>query len=141
VEPKQITGDMVVAKAREYIGTPWHHAARCKGVGIDCIGLFVCVGQELGLQIIDVVNYSMGSQLNRMLDELDPYVIDVDLKDVRTGDLMVFSGKMMPNHCGIYSGEDTLIHAWRTVGKVVEMPLDEYWMNNLFGVFRIKESI
>jgi hypothetical protein len=32
------TRDAVIAEARSWLGTPWHHQASLKGVGCDCIG-------------------------------------------------------------------------------------------------------
>ena len=39
----------VVAAAREWIGTPYHHMADVKGVGFDCAMLLVRVFCDLGL--------------------------------------------------------------------------------------------
>ena len=32
-------GDKIIAEARAWIGTPYHHQAAVKGVGCDCLGL------------------------------------------------------------------------------------------------------
>jgi cell wall-associated NlpC family hydrolase len=32
------TREAVIAEARTWLGTPWHHQASLKGVGCDCIG-------------------------------------------------------------------------------------------------------
>src|SRR5579863_4434009 len=40
----------IVAKAREYIGTPFVHQGRTKGQAIDCVGLVICTASELGLK-------------------------------------------------------------------------------------------
>ena len=49
-----------VRMARDYLGTPYHHQARLKGHGIDCVGLVVCVARELGVLPfdVDVTGYS-----------------------------------------------------------------------------------
>ena len=39
----------VVAAARAWIGTPYHHMADIKGVGVDCAMLLVRVYCDLGL--------------------------------------------------------------------------------------------
>ena len=39
----------VVTAAREWIDTPFHHQARLKGVGVDCVGLVIGVARELAL--------------------------------------------------------------------------------------------
>ena len=48
----------IVATAREYLLTPFHHQGRKKGVGIDCVGLIACVGHELGILDYDCTDYS-----------------------------------------------------------------------------------
>ena len=52
-----VTKAEIVAKAREYVGTPFHHQARMKGVGVDCVGLLFGVGRDLGLAWRDVGAY------------------------------------------------------------------------------------
>jgi cell wall-associated NlpC family hydrolase len=44
------TRDDIVRQARTWIGTPFHHQARLKSKGCDCLGLIVGVVDELGLK-------------------------------------------------------------------------------------------
>lgn len=39
----------VVAEARSWIRTPYHHAARVKGVGVDCAQILIAVYAAVGL--------------------------------------------------------------------------------------------
>ncbi len=41
------TRDAVVAAARKYIGTPYHHQAALCGAGCDCLGLIRGVWRDL----------------------------------------------------------------------------------------------
>jgi len=41
--------DKVIAEARSWIGTPWHHLARVKGAGVDCAQFLVAVYAAAGL--------------------------------------------------------------------------------------------
>jgi len=41
--------DEIVRLSRAYIDTPFHHAARLPGVGLDCVGLLVCVARAVGI--------------------------------------------------------------------------------------------
>ena len=58
----------VIAEARSWLRTPYHHAARLKGVGVDCaqilIGVFSAPSVALIPPII-VANYSPQWHLNR----------------------------------------------------------------------------
>ncbi len=40
------TPDDVIAEARTWLGTPWHHQASVKGVGCDCIGFVRGVAEK-----------------------------------------------------------------------------------------------
>ena len=53
-----IPAERVLTEARSWMGTPWHHQARLKGVGVDCIGLVVGVCSALGLPLEDSKNYA-----------------------------------------------------------------------------------
>lgn len=44
-----MTRERILAAARAWLGTPFHHAARIKGVGVDCLHFVVAVYQEVGL--------------------------------------------------------------------------------------------
>ncbi len=134
---KKLTGDAVVAKAREYIGTKWHHAGRKKGVGIDCSGLLVGVMDELGIGIVDDVNYTTGDEYERMLMHLDKYGRRLTEDDqARNGDVYVFRGERMLNHCGIYVADaDTIIHCFRPLG-CIEQPMGAILRKNLSVRFR-----
>ena len=41
--------EKIVAEARSWIGTPFHHAARLKGVGVDCANLLIGVYAAAGI--------------------------------------------------------------------------------------------
>ena len=36
----------IIQTARQWLDTPYHHQARVKGVGVDCIGLVIGVCWE-----------------------------------------------------------------------------------------------
>ncbi len=54
----------LIATARSYIGTRFHHQGRLKGKGIDCLGLLVCVAQELSLVARDGSNFSDADRID-----------------------------------------------------------------------------
>jgi cell wall-associated NlpC family hydrolase len=43
------TREQFVAEARSWEGTPFHHQANLKGVGVDCVGLIRGAAIELGM--------------------------------------------------------------------------------------------
>ena len=138
VDPKRI-----VEVERTYIGTPWHHAARLKGVGIDCAGLLVCVSHELGIPVEDFVNYDREDEFESLVGEIEKYCNQIPISELaKTGDILVFRSRQMYNHCGFFSEERrTFIHAYNTPGcaKVVETPFDTPWVIRLARIYRYKD--
>lgn len=55
----KVTGEMVVAAARKYVGVPFVDRGRDRNEGLDCIGLLLCVARDLDLRFPqDIVGYS-----------------------------------------------------------------------------------
>jgi len=115
----------VVAAARSWIGTPYHHAADVKHVGVDCAMFMVRVFVDLGLvepfdprpYTIDWFNHRdeeryMGFLLARAREVAEP----------QPGDVMLFKLGRCFAHGGIVSQADPLrlIHAYSPARSVVE---------------------
>lgn len=69
-----MTPQAVVDSARSLVGTPYHHQARLPGVGVDCAGVLIVIGRQLGLvePEFDVGNYGRvpdGAALRAYCDE------------------------------------------------------------------------
>ena len=119
----------VVAAARDWIGTPFHHQARLKAVGVDCIGLVIGVGRELDMvpRDFDVTGYSRypdGRSLMAMAREKMTWVT---LDQMQIGDVVVVGFDKLPQHFGIIGdyrhGGFSIIHAASAYGKVIEQRL------------------
>lgn len=129
-----LDGNEFVRVAREYIGTPWVHDARLKGVGVDCVGLIVCALAELGVDVPDERGYSRDDEFDRMTSRIEAQcTMLLDHEASWPGDLVVFRGPRITNHVGIYTDTENFIHAWNspTVSAVVEMPFDAYWTGKI----------
>lgn len=139
-----ITGDQIVAKAREYIGTRWTHKGRVKGVGVDCVGLLVGVFSELGLEVVDNLEYSSGDEIELLNSCLAKHGVKRE-GEAREGDVIVFRNTLsvgsqpMLNHVGIMTGEGSFIHSWSTPSamRVVETPLDDFWSKWIVATYGI----
>ena len=62
----------ILAAARTWLGTPWRHQGRLKGVAVDCGGLILGVGRELGLLDFDTRAYGRipdGQQLRALCEQ------------------------------------------------------------------------
>ncbi|RIA56758.1 NlpC/P60 family protein [Dichotomicrobium thermohalophilum] len=141
-------GQRVVAAARGWLGTPYHHQAAVKGAGCDCLGLIRGVYAEvMGREPETPPAYSrdwgeMRSEetllaaARRHLRELH------DGDAILPGDVLIFRIKpgAIAKHAGIVSettaGEPTrMIHAQEGVG-VAEINLSHWWRRKIVAVFR-----
>lgn len=136
-----ITSENLVATAREYVGTPFHFGGRLKGVGIDCGGLLACVVQELGLAVEIPRTYDRTQTLAPILRALEGRCDRITNGSLREGDILVFASRSLPGHCGLYTGEDSFIHAYDSpsVSEVVETPLSDVWRDRIAFVYRLRE--
>ncbi len=138
----QSIAKQVEQKAREYVATRWHHQGRVKGVGVDCIGLVICVASDLGLGDFSAEGYGRLPTGGRLRAGLTDAFDTVAIADMQPGDvvLMRFAGE--PQHVAILSdmgGRLGMIHAHAAMRKVVEHGLDDVWRSRIVAVFRFKE--
>ena len=132
-----MTGQEIVNKALEYVGTPWHHTGRVKHIGIDCAGLIVCTLRELGAVIEDETRYTMDDEFAILNSKMHEYCDEATT--AHQGDILIFRGRLMYNHCGFYNN-GRLIHAYSSpsVMKVVETTIDSNWIGRLYGIYRFR---
>lgn len=130
-------GSDLAAQARTWLGTPFHHQGRLKGIGADCVGLIVGVADELGLNPPDVTNYSRRPQGNLLVEMIEKRAEKINPADARTGDILVFKIYKEPQHAAIKT-EYGIIHSCQGVG-VVETSLEGDWASRLVAAYRIPE--
>jgi hypothetical protein len=49
----------LLAAARAYLGTPWHHMGRNRR-RLDCVGLLLCAARDAGLDVAEPAPYARG---------------------------------------------------------------------------------
>lgn len=107
----------IVNSARSFIGTPHHHGARVSGVGIDCIGLPICVMRNLGLvpPDYDVPPYTRHPDGVSLVAWCRNHLVPVPQVDTRVGDMIVVAIDRYAQHVGIIGdyqhGGFSIIHA------------------------------
>jgi cell wall-associated NlpC family hydrolase len=124
----------VVAAAREWIGVPFRHQGRNRA-GIDCVGLPIVIGQSLGIfdQRFDVANYDRlaSPQLAaRVREHCTP------APEAAPGTLIVIAWSKIAAHVAICTGE-TMIHAYESVGRVVEHGYRGRWIKLTHSIWRL----
>lgn len=124
-----MTRDDIIREARALCGTPFHHQARLPGVGIDCVGVGVCVARALGIEVIDSNDY--GRRPSRKdPDRLLQYLrLNLDpIASPTPGDVLAYTYRDtgLVYHIGIMTAADRMVHAWAGGRKVMEAPLDDW---------------
>lgn len=131
--------NQIVALMRTYLGVPWRHQGRSRH-SIDCVGLPIVVGRELGLHDYDdSVNYrrmSSGSDLTQVFEKHCNRI--ADMSDLLPGDIMIFRDSVYPQHVGMMSSKTNVIHATVHKGRVVEEPLAGELRSKLLRGYRFK---
>lgn len=133
----------IVAEARSYIGTPFHHQGRVKGIGIDCVGLVIGIAHALGLSDFDTADYGRQPDPVAMGATLDAHLDRVNLSDIRPGDILWLRMIWEPMHLAIVTEVDPLriVHAYQRPGlsRCVEQGIDDAWRRRIVACFRYRE--
>lgn len=125
-----------VTVAREWIGTPFHHACAAKQIACDCIGLVVGAAKEVGLTERQLPDYASYLDRERQLSIILEEGIRVPEGEWQPGDVLWLRIRHHPQHFAILTGEGTFLHAYQSLNKVVETPLIDWWKERIMGVFR-----
>lgn len=125
----------IVAEARAWIGTPWHHQAHAKGIGADCIGLIGGVALALGLPGAEewertpaFHDYGRTPDPQLLITGCD-YLLDrIPLTGYGAGDVLLYAFERDPMHFAIVTetaNPRRIVHAYAQRRRVVEqsMPL------------------
>jgi cell wall-associated NlpC family hydrolase len=119
----------IVAEARSYIGTPFHHQGRLKGVGVDCAGLPLCIARTFGLveADFDVQGYPRQADGVSLLGWCDETMQRIGRSDMQRGDVVVVAYDEHPQHLGILGdylhGGLSIIHSSSVAKRVIETRL------------------
>lgn len=111
-----IAGRDVVAEARRWVGVPFAHQHRHREVGVDCVGLVVCVARALAVvpAAFDVTGYPAVPDGRSMRAQCDAVLEPAAALQLGGVALLAWMGGP-PQHLGIVaehpSGGWSLIHA------------------------------
>jgi NlpC/P60 family putative phage cell wall peptidase len=112
----------VIEAAQGWLGTPYHHMARLKGVGCDCLTLLAAVYHEAGMiPAIEIPYYPPDWHLHRAaeryMDGLRAYAREIE-GPPQPGDAVLFQFGRCFAHGAIVTEWPKLIHAWNGLGAV-----------------------
>ena len=131
------TSKSIVKKAREYIGTPFRHQGRLKGVGVDCAGLVICVAHDLKISDFDFRQYGRVPNAGTLQSMMQEQMDKIQLNEVKPGDVYLMKFDKEPQHLAIVS-DYGIIHSYADAGQVVEHRLDSEWTSKIVAAFRYK---
>jgi NlpC/P60 family putative phage cell wall peptidase len=113
----------VVAEAESWIGTPFHHAGRVKGAGVDCLMLLAEVYERAGVVSARieppfyVADWHLHRSAERYLEGLLGYTREI-AGPPEPGDIALFRYGRTFSHGAIVTGWPRLVHAHWAVGVV-----------------------
>jgi cell wall-associated NlpC family hydrolase len=79
----------IVAVARSWLGTPWTHQGRLKNVGVDCGGLIIGVGKQLGILDFDTSAYGRIPDGQKLRALCDQHLVAKLVSDIAPGDVLL----------------------------------------------------
>lgn len=130
----------IVAEANAWLGTPYHHHGRIKGVGVDCAQILLAVYVDaLALApALDVGQYSTQWHLHRGEEVYLDWLAQAGARQVeqpQPGDIAMFRFGRTFSHSAICVGEGLWLHAYSEAGviasRLTEAPLEgrevQFW--------------
>lgn len=142
--PMHARGNDIVARAKEYDGVRWRHHGRSMDTGVDCAGLLICVGHDLGITEFDTLHYARRPNAREFKQAmLRAGCLPIHPNQIANGDILRIAESKHPVHVGIYEkderGQEWIIHSWAVTRKVVREPLSETRRNQIVEVMRYPE--
>lgn len=131
----------IVDVARTWLGAPYIHQGRSRK-GVDCIGLIMEVGSDLGLTIPMIPkNYTTNPTGGMLVASCEAHLQKAAQDQVlQPGSIAVLWGftRGEPQHFAIVgqsAGKLTMIHAFSKHRKVIEHGWDAFWMKRFVRVY------
>lgn len=147
-----IDKSIIVSQARTWLGTKYHHQGRlkksegCSG-GVDCIGLVICIADELkicdnkGVALSKYDNICYSTEPKDLGSYIGSHLTEVPIPEMSIGDILLFKFWKEPQHVGILSNYSEeifgIIHCNSSSGSVVEQPLSRAWMRMISNVYSL----
>ena len=135
------TREKIVAAARGFIGTPYHHQAAVRGAGCDCLGLIRGVWREVySVEPERPPPYSPdwgeSGSVEILFDAANRHLTPVALAAASAGDAILFRMRegRIAKHMAILTSDSTMVHAQS--GDVVrEISFAPYWRRHAVAAF------
>lgn len=140
-EMEALLRDRIIACARGWLGTPYHHQASQRGVGTDCLGLVRGVWRQIHGRDAEVPppytsDWAEAHGEETLLGAAQRHLVSVPKETPRPGDVLVFRYRpsLPAKHVGILTAPSAFIHAIEGA-PVSEVALSPWWQRRIAGVF------
>jgi cell wall-associated NlpC family hydrolase len=144
--PEAVRRHQIVQEARAWLGTPYHEAARVKGIngGVDCAQFIACVFAAVGeIAPLSIPYYSpqqfLHSDAEDYMATVESFARRINEADARAGDVVLYKLGRAFGHGAIIidPGWPNIIHAWAPARMVVrghglEENLGNQWRERRF---------
>jgi len=115
--------EAAIAEAHTWLGTPYHHQGRIKGVGVDCATILCEVYEKIGaIPFVDPTPYPPDWHLHRdgerYMGWLHQYAKETDKP--QPGDIALWKFGRCFSHAGIIISDQQIIHSYLGIGVVIE---------------------
>jgi len=137
-----LTRAAIVAAARRFVGTPYHHQASVEGVGTDCLGLVrgvyrIVVGVEAETPPPYARDWGDADGRERLLEAACRHLERIDSGQYGPGDVLLFRLRphLVAKHAAIVSAPGFMIHAAEGHGTA-EVSLVGWWRRRIAAVLR-----
>ena len=100
-----------------------------KGVGVDCVGLVICLARELGYvePSFDYTGYARMPDGRVLKEQLGIHLKEIKKDELKPGDIVCVAFDLHPQHVGVVGdyrhGGLSIIHAAGKHKKVIETRL------------------
>jgi len=131
----------IVAEARLWLGTPYHHQASALGIGVDCVGLVRGILRarlrvDPDIPAVYSRDWAEASGRETLLEAARVHLSEIDPANAQPGDILVFRFRphMVAKHAAVLASPQTMIHAIEGAA-VGEVRCNGWWRRRVAGAF------
>ncbi len=136
----------IIAEARSWIGTPYRHQGRRKGVGCDCLGLVLGVWSAFKGAFPDKVppyaaDWAEADAQDPLKQAADRYLAPVGECAIQAGHVLLFRWRphVAAKHLAIATSATHMIHAHDGC-CVTEVAISDTWKKKLAFCYKFDEN-
>ena len=113
----------------------YRHQGRLHKQGkVDCLGVIIAVCRKFELTDWDCNEYSEQAFGYKLVEYGD--LVAQPSEDLLHGDVLLFRISALPQHLGVYVGQQELVHAGQGFG-VKRVPYDTRWQRRTIRTYRL----